>query len=89
MPSKSTTHAQVVAVLSSPWLCPAAGEGQSISSYKARASNATFALHGYLANASTAEAACRQGGGHLASFSSLAEQAEVEQYYLNMVGPQG
>jgi hypothetical protein len=57
-----------------------------IDVYTAKSSGATFKLHGILSNASTAEAVCRSEGGHMASFSSLQEQNEVEQYYLAMVG---
>lgn len=46
----------------------------------------SFMLNPTPANASTAERTCRDQGGHLASFLSLAEQQEVEGYYLGRVG---
>jgi hypothetical protein len=39
------------------------------------------------ANATDAERACRNQGGHLASFASPAEQREVESYFIGQVGP--
>jgi hypothetical protein len=48
--------------------------------------NQTFQLHTTPMNQSEAQATCNAAGGHLASFSMLEEQAEVEQAYLDMVG---
>jgi hypothetical protein len=45
-----------------------------------RAVNFTF--HNYPAPAAEAEAVCNRLGGHLASYSSLYEQYEVEQYFI-------
>jgi hypothetical protein len=44
--------------------------------------NVTFQLNLQLADARTAGMICLQQGGHLASYSSSAEQAEVEQFYI-------
>jgi hypothetical protein len=46
----------------------------------------SFMLNPTPANGSAAERTCRDQGGHLASFLSLAEQQEVEGYYLGRVG---
>ena len=56
--------------------------------YTAKATGATFKYQGFLANGAAAEQVCRSEGGHLASFASLTEQNEVEQYYLQMVSIQ-
>jgi hypothetical protein len=48
-------------------------------------SNATglvFYLNTSTANATEAEEACKRNGGHLAAFTSLEEQREVEQHYI-------
>ena len=47
--------------------------------------NQTFQLHTTAMEQQQAQAVCNQNGGHLASFSTLEEQAEVEQAYLDMV----
>jgi hypothetical protein len=47
--------------------------------YKSNATLSTFALASDVVNASVAEAACSELGGHLATYASEAEQYEVEQ----------
>ena len=48
----------------------------------ANSTGITFYLNTTTANASEAEEMCKMNGGHLAAFTSLDEQKEVEQYYL-------
>ena len=55
-------------------------------SYTSGITGSVYTLHTRLANQTTAELVCNREGGHLASFSSLDEQAEVEQAYIKMVG---
>ncbi len=45
--------------------------------------NATFTLHTTATDFNTAERACNDAGGHLAYYTSLAEQQEVEQYFVS------
>ena len=63
-------------------LCAAAAGYQYISPI----SGATFELDTRLANFWTAEAYCNSQGGHLAYYTSLEEQEDVETYYLAQVG---
>jgi hypothetical protein len=42
----------------------------------------TFYLNTTTANSTDAEDACKRNGGHLAAFTSQAEQREVEQFYI-------
>ena len=49
-------------------------------------SGAVFSFNYWQRNASEAQTHCNQQGGHLASFSSLLEQAEVEQAFIDGVG---
>jgi hypothetical protein len=48
-------------------------------SFTSQRSNVTYMLSTATASHAAAEAACRQRGGHLASYASLAEQADVEE----------
>ena len=53
--------------------------------YTSNYTGGVFTLHTAVANQSSALLVCNAQGGHLASFSSLEEQAEVEGAYLNLV----
>lgn len=53
--------------------------------YTSNYTGGVFTLHTVVANQSSAQLVCNAQGGHLASFSSLEEQAEVEGAYLNLV----
>jgi hypothetical protein len=50
--------------------------------FTSQVSGVLFWLNQTAASAARAEAACNANGGRLASYASLAEQAEVEQYFL-------
>jgi hypothetical protein len=52
-------------------------------SFTTSTTNVTFFLNTSLATFAEAEEACQVAGGHLASYSSLEEQAEVEQHYVH------
>jgi hypothetical protein len=62
--------------------CPCPTAPQVAPSVTSQASGNTFRLNLVLADARTAGMMCLQQGGHLASYSSLAEQAEVEGFYV-------
>lgn len=49
--------------------------------------NLTYMLNMAPANFIDAEANCRLSGGHLASYLSSDEQADVENYFLSKGGP--
>jgi hypothetical protein len=55
--------------------------------YTANSTGATFAFVPYKTASTNAEQTCNTIGGHLAAYTSVAEQAEVEQYYVDKVGP--
>ena len=50
-------------------------------------SGATFLLDQRLVDFDTAESFCNTQGGHLAYYTSLEEQEDVETYFLAQVGP--
>jgi hypothetical protein len=54
--------------------------------YKSKAQNRTYLLNTLPADAGTAEAACIAQGGHLVTYTSQAEQYEVEQYFAATAG---
>ncbi len=59
----------------------------SPAAYTANTTGVTFAFFPYKTASPNAEQACSTIGGHLAAFTSAAEQSEVEQYYISKVGP--
>lgn len=46
----------------------------------------TFLLNLTAVDQATAQATCQDKGGHLAAYTTRAEQAEVEGFYLSKVG---
>jgi hypothetical protein len=46
----------------------------------------TFLLNLTAVDQATAQQTCQEKGGHLAAYTTTAEQAEVEAFYVNKVG---
>ncbi len=53
--------------------------------YTTNSTGITFAFVPYKTAATNAQQTCNAIGGHLAAYTSMAEQAEVEQYYIDKV----
>ena len=64
-------------------LRPAAAPGVS-EPYTTNSTDVTYYLNTTRSNFTYAENMCMRNGGHLASFTSAAEQLEVEEYYRDM-----
>ncbi len=63
--------------------CPAAcGSFNYTSSY----TNATYILNQCFTDQPMAQQFCNDNGGHLVGFKSLAEQQDVEDYFVSKVG---
>ncbi len=62
---------------------PPAAPGVS-EQYTTNSTNVTYYLNTTRSNFTYAENMCMRNGGHLASFTSAAEQLEVEEYYRDM-----
>jgi hypothetical protein len=52
--------------------------------YSSEVTNNTYILNQFVSNFTKAQEFCTDNGGHLAAFSSLEEQQEVEGYYIEM-----
>jgi hypothetical protein len=66
-------------------LCsPPGSAGATIPAYTSLNTGNLFQLNVTLASMAVAQQTCNANGGHLAAYSSLAEQAEVESFYLSI-----
>ena len=52
----------------------------------ASSKNITFLLNLTAVDQATAQQTCQERGGHLAAYTTTAEQAEVEAFYVSKVG---
>jgi hypothetical protein len=66
-----------------PAMCPPAA--YQIFRYTSKAFNNTYNFNNEPVDQATGQARCNDQGGHLASYLSLGEQAEVEKYFIDMV----
>ena len=80
----SSVH-QVLSARSSPIAATLFAAVNTSYSYMTKKGNRTFMFNSMRANATVAERVCRNQGGHLASYLSVAEQAEVEAYFVAQV----
>jgi hypothetical protein len=63
------------------FMCRVATPGQA-PYFTTNTTNVTYFLNTTQVNQTVAEAACNRAGGHLAAFTAIDEQLEVEQYYV-------
>jgi hypothetical protein len=71
--------------LALPSMCEVAAQAE-YDSFVARSSGGEFTWVTRTLAAADAEGVCRQQGGHLATYVSPVEQAEVEEHYIRQVG---
>lgn len=57
----------------------------NVFNYTSNSTKHTYMLNTHLTTFSAAHQFCNDSGGHLAGWDSLAEQTEVEQYYIDQV----